>query len=93
MSIIVISLAYQMLLQYQEHLSKLEKVIDALARTFEEYELIQSIPGIGEKIATTIISEMGNIDQFKYPKKLVAYAGIDPSVFESASLKPPSIVS
>ncbi|WP_188455547.1 IS110 family transposase [Virgibacillus oceani] len=77
----------QMLLQYQRHLYKLEKEIDALARTFEEYELIRSIPGIGEKIAATIISETGNIDQFKHPKKLVAYAGIDPSVFETGKFK------
>src|SRR5699024_11079056 len=69
------------------HLSKLKKEIDALAKTFEEYELIRSIPGIGNKIAATITSEMGNIDQFNHPKKLVAYAGIDPSVFESGKFK------
>ncbi len=40
-----------MLLQYKEHLSKLAAEIDALAKEVEEYEIIQSIPGIGEKIA------------------------------------------
>lgn len=44
---------------------------------------IKSIPGIGEKIAATIISEIGEIDRFDHPKKLVAFAGVDPSVFES----------
>ncbi|WP_164217330.1 IS110 family transposase [Virgibacillus sp. YIM 98842] len=77
----------ELLLQYQRHLSKLEEEIDALARTFEEYELIRSIPGIGGKIAATIISEMGEIDRFSHPKKLVAYAGIDPSVHESGKFK------
>jgi len=76
-----------MLLQYQEHLSKLEKEIDALAKEFEEYTIIQSIPGIGEKIAATIISEIGEIDQFDHPKKLVAYAGLDPSVHESGKFR------
>ncbi|WP_413232226.1 hypothetical protein [Paenibacillus sp. BJ-4] len=57
------------ILQYQEHLAELEQNIDALAKEIEEYDLIQTIPGIGHKIAATILS------------KLVAFAGIDPSCF------------
>ncbi|MFS1515439.1 IS110 family transposase [Bacillus sp. SCS-151] len=70
-------------LQYEEHLSKLAAEIDALAEEMEEYEIIQSIPGIGEKIAATILSEIGEIERFNHPKKLVAFAGIDPSVYSS----------
>jgi transposase len=73
----------KMLLQYQEHLSALEKQIDALATDIEEYEIIQSIPGIGGKITATILSEIGEIDRFNHPKKLVAFAGVDTRVFES----------
>lgn len=76
-----------MLLQFKEHLSKLEAEIDTLAKEIEEYEIIKSIPGIGEKIAATIISEIGEIDRFNHPKKLVAFAGVDPSVFESGRFK------
>src|SRR5699024_9756686 len=59
----------QMLFQYQEHLSKLLKEINALSKSFEEYRLIQSVPGIGDKIAATILSEIGDINQFENPKK------------------------
>src|SRR4051794_539909 len=76
-----------MLLEYKKHLSTLEDEIDALAKSIEEYKIIQSISGIGEKIAATIISEIGEIDRFNHPKKLVAFAGIDPSVFESGTFK------
>jgi transposase len=72
-----------LILQYQEHLAGLEKNIDALAEEIQEYDLIQSIPGIGHKIAATILSEIGEVDRFDHPKKLVAFAGIDPSVFAS----------
>lgn len=72
-----------LILQYQEHLAGLEQNIDALAGEIEEYDLIQSIPGIGHKIAATILSEIGEVDRFDHPKKLVAFAGIDPSVFAS----------
>ncbi|NHM34116.1 transposase, partial [Neobacillus terrae] len=57
------------------------------AKELVEYKIIQSIPGIGEKIAATIISEIGEIDRFNHPKKLVAFAGIDPSIFESGRFK------
>ncbi|WP_181213532.1 transposase, partial [Mesobacillus zeae] len=64
-------------------LSKISTEIDVLAKEIEEYQIIQSIPGIGEKIAATIISEVGEIDRFNHPKKLVAFAGVDPSVYSS----------
>ena len=76
-----------MLLEYKKHLSALEAEIDALAKHIEECKIIRSIPGIGEKIAATIISEIGEIDRFNHPKKLVAFAGIDPSIFESGTFK------
>jgi len=46
-----------------------------MANELEEYKVVQSIPGIGEKIAATISSEVGEIDRFSHPKKLVAFAG------------------
>jgi transposase len=73
----------KIVLQYQEHLSNIADEIDALASEIEEYEILQSIPGVGEKIAATIISEIGEIERFNNAKKLVAFAGIDPSVYSS----------
>ncbi|SFB63027.1 Transposase IS116/IS110/IS902 family protein, partial [Cohnella sp. OV330] len=81
--LISLKLLINLLLQYQEHLSNLDDSIDALAEELEEFELIQSIPGIGTKIAATILAEVGEIDRFDHAKKLVAFAGIDPSVFSS----------
>ncbi|SFN27587.1 Transposase [Psychrobacillus psychrodurans] len=85
--ILSMNMYIKMLLEYKKHLSDLEKEIDVLAKSMEEYKILQSIPGIGEKIAATIISEIGEIDRFNHPKKLVAFAGIDPSVFESGTFK------
>ncbi|MEH7481533.1 IS110 family transposase [Neobacillus drentensis] len=85
--ILTLKMYINMLLEYQKHLSVFEVEIDALAKELIEYKIIQSIPGIGEKIAATIISEIGEIDRFIHPKKLVAFAGIDPSIFESGRFK------
>ncbi|WP_054024920.1 IS110 family transposase [Bacillus sp. FJAT-28004] len=81
--LISLELLINLLLQYQEHLTNLDQSIDALAAELHEYELIQSIPGIGTRIAATILAEVGEIDRFDHAKKLVAFAGVDPSVFSS----------
>lgn len=47
------------------------------------YELLRSVPGIGEVTASVILSEIGNISRFHTKKQLIAYAGLDPSVFQS----------
>ncbi|MEN2258574.1 IS110 family transposase [Paraclostridium benzoelyticum] len=50
-------------------------------------KLLQSIPGIGELTAITIISEIGYITNFTKAKHLVAFLGIDPSVNEFGKFK------
>ncbi|NBD28351.1 IS110 family RNA-guided transposase [Paenibacillus glycinis] len=81
--LISMQLLIQLLLQYQDHLATLVKSIEALAEELLEYDLIQTIPGIGTKIAATILAEIGEIDRFDHAKKLIAFAGVDPSVFSS----------
>ena len=44
---------------------------------------ITTVPGIGPVNAATILGEIGDIDRFSSPAKLVAYAGIDASVSQS----------
>jgi transposase len=46
-------------------------------------KLLESIPGVGKTIATILVAEIGDIENFKSAKALVAYAGIDPKVKQS----------
>jgi transposase len=48
---------------------------------------ITTIPGIGPTIGATILSEIGDIQRFNSPVKLVAYAGIDASVKNSGQFE------
>ena len=52
---------------------------------------ITSIPGIGNVLAAAIISEVGDIGRFKNSDKLVAYAGISPSTYQSGQYKAPNV--
>ena len=48
---------------------------------------ILSIPGIGEISAASIISEYGDISCFSSPAKMLAFAGLEPSINQSGTLK------
>ena len=49
----------------------------------EEYNLLLSIPGVGINTACGIIGEIGNINNFKKPNALLAFAGLNPLVYQS----------
>lgn len=46
-----------------------------------------TIPGIGEISAATILSEYGDIKNFSSPNKMLAFAGLDPSINQSGTLE------
>jgi transposase len=50
-----------------------------------QVKLLESIPGIGPVVATTLVAEIGDINQFKSGKALVAFAGLDPKVKQSGA--------
>jgi transposase len=68
-----------------EQLKVIDKEIEELAFSLQELSLLESIPGIGKKIAPIIASEIGDISRFDSAKQLVAYCGIDPSVRQSGN--------
>lgn len=51
------------------------------------FSLLRSIPGVGELTAATFLGEIGDINRFPSSKQLVAFAGLDPSVFQSGKFK------
>lgn len=69
--------------EFQKQLTDLEKLILSTSESIAEVQLITTIPGVGMKIAASIVAEIGDASQFQHPKQLVAFAGIDPSVFSS----------
>jgi len=75
---------------YTEIINVLEEKINLLKadlriyRPNEQY-LLESIPGVGPITAASFISEVGDINRFKKPEQLVAYAGIDPRVHQSGT--------
>jgi transposase len=52
----------------------------------EERRLLESIPGIGPRLSTTILAEIGSIERFHSGDSLIAYAGLDPKVRQSGAV-------
>ena len=55
-------------------------------RDSEDAVLLTSIPGVGKYTALVISAEIGDISRFPDSHKLCAYAGIVPSVSNSADI-------
>lgn len=65
----------------QGHLrSVTERLKEVLA---EVPQPLTTIPGVGEITAASILGEIVDVRLFESPKKLVAFAGFDPSTFQS----------
>ena len=79
----------------QQELSALAQTIETsmrrirtlgLEQTDEKLKgLLVSVPGIGDTLAATIISEIGDVKRFTNVKAVVAYAGLDPKVRQSGT--------
>uniref|UniRef100_A0A7C4AJQ2 IS110 family transposase n=1 Tax=Thermodesulfovibrio aggregans TaxID=86166 RepID=A0A7C4AJQ2_9BACT len=59
----------------------------------QDIEILKSIKGIGDITAMHFLAEVGDIERFNSPKKLIAYCGIDPTVYESGRFKGKSKIS
>ena len=65
----------------EEQLTEYKKKIEELATTLNSP--IFTIPGIGYIPGLSILSEINDIKQFSNSRQLIAYAGVDPSVYDS----------
>ena len=74
------------------------KLIQELSSEIEEIEIsiksimdnihspILSIPGINYRMGAMIIAEIGDFNRFSSPDKILAYAGLSPSTYQSGQL-------
>ncbi len=68
---------------------EIELCLDEMRELVSEvplYHQLMSIPGIGDNLAIRLIGELGDLDRFERSEQLVAYAGIDPRVYQSGQM-------
>jgi transposase len=79
-------------------IEKQEKITKALVELcesmmIEDLEIITSIKGISDKTGATFLAEIGRFNDFDSPKKIIAFAGIDPTIHQSGKFEGTSKIS
>lgn len=64
---------------------QIRKLIDEDPTLRGRRDLLESIPGIGERVAVTILGEIPNISEFRSSKAIAAFAGLCPCEFRSGT--------
>ena len=80
----------------EKHLDWLDKEIQALSKTIRDHidshpdlkqkrDLLDSIPGLGERTIAVLLAFLGSPERFNNARQAAAFAGLDPHQFESGT--------
>lgn len=61
--------------------------IDSHPDLKEQCQLLQSIPGIGQRTAAKLLAEIEGISQYKSARQVAAYAGLTPRNYRSGTIR------
>jgi transposase len=70
---------------FAAHIKLLDQELAQLLDQTECY--LTTIPGISTTLAATILGEIGDIHRFHHLKQLVAFAGLDPTTYQSGQFQ------
>lgn len=71
----------------KKRISNLDIAIEKLAKENPRVELLKSIPGFGTITAFVLAAEIGDPKRFPSSKKMAAYLGLVPSLYQSGNTK------
>lgn len=73
-------------------MAELDRAIEAACEPWaHQIELLQTIPGVGPKVAQTIVAETGaDMSRFPSAAHLASWAGLAPAIYESAGKRTPA---
>lgn len=68
--------------------AEIDEIESAIQAIMDELQSpITTIPGMGFRMGAMILAEVGDFTRFDSPDKLLAYAGMSPSTYQSGQLK------
>lgn len=70
--------------ELDSEISQIESAIDEIMKDVPSP--ITTIPGIGPRMGAMILAEIGDFSNFSSPDKILAYAGLSPSTYQSGRL-------
>lgn len=82
----IITNAILQLLRFEESICELQVEMDRLSSLLPEYEVVQSLYGVGPVYGAQLMAEIGDIGRFDSKKALIGFAGIDPPPNQSGTV-------
>ena len=82
---LLISTYVSIINNFNEKIDPINKQISTIIKDLNPRML--TIPGLGEISAAIILSEYGDISNFSNPNKMLAFAGLEPSIIQSGTLE------
>ena len=82
---LLISTYVSIINDFNDKIVPIDKQISTIIKDLNPRML--TIPGLGEVSAAIILSEYGDISNFSSPNKMLAFAGLEPSIIQSGTLE------
>lgn len=76
-----------MIKMFSTQIDTVDQQINQLMDSLEDARIMTSISGISNRIGSVILAEINNIRNFNSPEQLLAFAGLEPSIYQSGQLE------
>lgn len=70
-------------LRLNDQIAEQDRKLKEWAKQEELCELVKSIPGVGDMVATTLVMEVGNATQFRNGREMAAWMGLVPRQYST----------
>ena len=77
----------QLLETLNKQIEQVDEKLDALGSQDDRVQLLQSVPGVGPRLAETVVAHLDDPHRFKSAGQVASYAGLVPKQFESGTIK------
>jgi transposase len=77
----------QILEAMDTQLAAIDKKLDQLGEGDERIQRLQTVPGVGPRLAEAVVAHLDDPHRFKNGRQVAAYAGLVPKQFESGTMK------
>lgn len=68
-------------------IEQVDATLDALGAQDDRVQLLQSVPGVGPRLAETVVAHLDDPRRFKTAGQVASYAGLVPKQIESGTMK------
>jgi transposase len=77
----------QLLQTLNQQIEQVDEQLDGLGAKDDRVQLLQSVPGVGPRLAETVVAHLDDPHRFKSAGQVASYAGLVPKQFESGTIK------